>query len=147
MILGSFDADGTPYVEGNLVIASLGIDEEISFLVDTGSDSTCLMPTDGTRLGIDYNTLTGPQANTYGSGGNSKPHKYRSLISFTEENKRQRTYSIDLFIYPQDPDLDILDSLLGRDVLNRWRMRYQLNNGRLEFTVVSADFTRRIRRD
>ena len=147
MILGSFDAEGTPYVEGTLVIASLGINEEISLLVDTGSDSTCLMPTDGTRLGIDYNALTGPKANTSGSGGSSQPHKYRSLISFTEENMRQRTYAIDLLIYPQDPDLDILDSLLGRDVLNRWRMRYQPDNGRLEFTVVSADFTRRKRRD
>lgn len=142
MIIGSFDSDGAPFVEGVLVIPRLSINKEISFLIDTGSDTTCLMPTDGTRLGIDYGTLTGPQANTYGSGGNSKPHRYRSLLSFTEENARQRTYVIDLLIYPQDPDLDILDSPLGRDILNRWRMRYDPDNHRLSFTVVSADLTR-----
>lgn len=100
------------------------------------------MPSDGARLGIDYSTLTGPRANTYGVGGNSRPHRVRSLISFTEENVRQRVYVINLLIYAQDPDLDILDSLLGRDVLNRWRMRYDPNNDRLTFTVVSADHTR-----
>lgn len=128
-------------MEGLLVIPELSIAQEISFLVDTGSDATCLMPSDGTRLEIDYSALSGPRANSYGAGGKSSPHRYRSLVAFTEQTTRRRVYAVDLLIYPQDPDLDILDSLLGRDVLNRWRMRYDPNNDRLAFTVVSADYT------
>ena len=83
-------------MEGVLVIPELGINVEISFLVDTGSDSTCLFPADGTRIGIDYSALTGPKTKATGSGGNSQPHKYRSLISFTEEDGLQRmTYEPD----------------------------------------------------
>ena len=141
MIIGSFDPDGRPYVEGLLFIPGLSISREISLLVDTGSDTTCLMPSDGTRLGIDYSTLSGPRANSYGAGGKSRPYRYRSVVAFTGHNPRRRAYVVDLLIYPQDPDLDVLDSLLGRDVLNRWRMRYDPNNARLAFTGVSADHT------
>ena len=141
MIIGSFDSNGRPYIEGLLIIPAFSISREVSFLVDTGSDATCLMPTDAVRIGLDYGHLTGPQANTIGVGGGSRPHSIRALTTFTEENGRQRTYSIDLLVYPQDPVLDMLDSLLGRDVLNRWRMRYDPCNPRLSFTVVSADHT------
>ena len=55
MLKGSFDpTSGRPYIEGLLVIPALGVDEVVSFLVDTGSDVTCLMPADGVRFGIDY---------------------------------------------------------------------------------------------
>ena len=128
-------------MEGLLVIPRLVIRREISFLVDTGSDSTCLFPADGARLGIDYSTLSGRRANSIGAGGKSRPYRYRSFVAFTEENARRRSYVIDLLIYPQNPDLDVLDSILGRNVLNRWRMRYDPDKDRLAFTVVTADYT------
>lgn len=99
------------------------------------------MPTDGVRIGLEYGHLTGPQVDSIGVGGESQPRLIRALTTFAEENGRQRTYVIDLLVYPQDPVLDPLDSLLGRDVLNRWRMRYDPHNSRLSFTVVSADHT------
>lgn len=128
-------------MEGLLIIPAFFISREVSFLVDTGSDATCLMPADGVRIGLDYGNLTGQRVNSIGIGGESRPHLIRALTTFTEENGRQRTYVIYLLVYPEDPVLDQLDSLLGRDVLNRWRMRYDPHSPRLSFTVVSADHT------
>ncbi len=68
MIRGSFD-NGSPFIEGLLVIPELNIEGPISFLLDTGADETCIMPTDGHRLGIDYNTLTGEQVSIVGVSG------------------------------------------------------------------------------
>lgn len=58
MLKGRFgDTTGAPYIEGRLLIPRLKIDGYVSFLVDTGSDSTVLMQTDGARLGLNYSKL------------------------------------------------------------------------------------------
>lgn len=142
MIVGSFDPDdGRPFAEGLLFIPKLKVVEPISFLVDTGSDGTCLMPTDGVRIGIDYSLLVGRKIYSHGIGGRAATNVYRSLVVFSEDNGLLRTYRIDLLIYPRRPQLMDFDSLLGRDILDRWRMYYDPAARRLEFEVVSADRT------
>ena len=142
MIIGTFDpVSGRPFVEGLLLIPELDVNGPVSFLVDTGSDSTCLMPADGVRLGIDYNNLSGSQVESYGVGGRATTYVFRALVVFVEDNALLRAYVIDLLIYPQRPQLESLDSLLGRDIINRWYMAYDHSSQQLEFTVRSADRT------
>ena len=65
-----------------------------------------------------------------------------AAVLFTDPGRAAYIYKIDLAIAdPSTPDIDDLPSLLGRDVLDNWRMVYvPLKNG-LTFTVLSADLT------
>lgn len=139
MLHGRFgDTSGRPYLEGLLILTRLNIRSEISFLVDTGSDVTLLNPLDGFRMGVDYSRLTG-HADTGGIGGGMKCFLEPALVVFREAD-RLVTYNIDYFhiSHPEDVD-DTLNSILGRDVLDRLRMVYNPSADQLTFTVKSAD--------
>ena len=59
MLSGRFGGTtGRPYIEAFLSIPSMGINGAVSFLIDTGADSTVLMQADATRLQLDYSQLT-----------------------------------------------------------------------------------------
>ena len=58
MLQGRFgDTSGRPYLEGRFYIPRLGVQGNISFLVDTGADSTTLLPADANKLNIDHSEL------------------------------------------------------------------------------------------
>ena len=63
-----------------------------------------------------------------------------SLV-FSEPRTNVYVYSLDIDVLQPEPVNDNMPSLLGRDVLNRWRMSYNATNGRLFFKVLSADLT------
>lgn len=50
-------------------------------------------------------------------------------------------YALDIEIAPPSPDALALPSLLGRDILDRWRMVYGPSYGILEFEVRTAHLT------
>jgi hypothetical protein len=50
-------------------------------------------------------------------------------------------YSIYIGILEQDPELDPLPSLLGRDVLNKWRMDYDPAHENLCFRPSGSDLS------
>ncbi len=139
MLHGRFgDTSGRPYLEGLLILTRLNIRSEISFLVDTGSDVTLLNPLDGYLMGVDYSKLTG-HADTGGIGGDMECFLEPALVVFGEAD-RLVTYNIDYFhiSHPEGVD-DTLNSILGRDVLDRLRMVYNPSADQLTFTVKSAD--------
>ena len=147
MILGTIDPDtGRPYVQGRLLLPRLRIDGRVDFLVDTGADCTVLHPGDVLLLQVDYAQLKG-DVPIQGAGGIVRNCAERGLLVFAEENRRLlRAYSVDLMIPPPSLDNLRLPSLLGRDVLDRWEMRFSRSRGLLRFTVVSADSTIQARR-
>jgi hypothetical protein len=141
MLTGRFgDTTGRPYIEGRLILPRLEIRGDISFCVDTGADRSLLHPGDGERMGIDYTKLTG-ETESVGVGGIRHSFVEPALLVFSEPKRFLYVYIIDLAISP--PSLDIMDlpSLLGRDILDRWRMIYHPAKKRLTFDVVSADVT------
>lgn len=140
MIKGSFE-DGSPFIEGLLVIPRLHIQGPISFLLDTGADESCLMPTDGLRLGIDYGSLTGRKVSISGVSGDIECTKCSVFVFFTEDNGKVRIYRIQIDIMPDVPKLHPMHSLLGQDILSRWRTVHDPTRGRLQATVISADRT------
>ena len=57
MIRGEFGSMGRPVVEGYLRLPRFDIARVITFLVDTGADTTCIHPKDGRLAGIPFDLL------------------------------------------------------------------------------------------
>ena len=139
MLRGRFgDTSGRPYLEGRLILPRLGIDSDISWCVDTGADRTLLMPGDGERMAIDYARLM-RETESVGVGGISRDYLEDAWLVFSDPGHCLYAYALDLEISP--PSIEIMDlpSLLGRDILHRWRMSYSFVRKRLAFDVLSAD--------
>ena len=139
MLRGRFgDTSGRPYLEGRLILPNLNIRGDISFLVDTGSDVTRLHPNDGQRLNIDYAQLSG-DAESIGTSGVSHDFIETAIVVFSEPNLFLYSYYITLRISSYDIELMDLPSILGRDILDRWRMAYNPSKSHLAFKVITAD--------
>jgi len=141
MLRGRFgDTSGRPYIEGRLILPNLNIRGDISFLVDTGSDVSRLHPNDGIRLKIDYGQLSG-DAESIGTSGVSHDFIESAVVVFSEPKLFLYVYNIALRIAPIDPEIIDLPSILGRDILDQWRMTYNPQKRRLAFKVILADIT------
>ena len=144
MLVGSFSkTSGRPYLRGRLLIPSLHINAVIRFCVDTGSDTTTLMPRDGNKIGIDYSSLN-KSNQSMGISGAIDSYKERAILAFTDQGPIIHGYDLDLTIIgpdPQKPGINRLPSLLGRDILNRWTMHYSPTTDSLTFKVETADVT------
>ena len=139
MLRGRFgNTSGRPYLEGRLVLPDLRMVTDISFCVDTGADRTVLLPGDGTRMGIDFTKLT-RETESVGVGGLSRNYIESAVLAFSDPGRFLYVYMIDVEISPPSPEIMDIPSLLGRDILNRWRMIYNPTRNRLSFEVLSAD--------
>ena len=139
MILGQFDGLGRPYVRSRLIIPRLRTNRRIRFLVDTGAYSTCMHPGDARVFGIPFGRL-GNRRISHGIGGRSPYFREPAILSFSD-GVLTRLYEIELLKAEPDETNDSLPSLLGRNVINHWRMDYDPADDRLEFAVRHADRT------
>ena len=141
MIIGRFDQRGRPFIRGRLIIPRLQVDSPVDFMVDTGADVTCLHPGDLRPLGIETRFLPeGSAIEASGIGGSGRYFEEITVLQFEDEHQ-MRYYAVNLYIAEPNEDMNSLPSVLGRDVINRWRMMYDPEIGRLEFAVRSADAT------
>lgn len=134
------ETSGRPYVEGRLAIPRLGIRTNISFCIDTGADRTILMPVDSMRLKIDFGLL-GNRVEGVGLGGAAYIFEESAILAFVDAPRAVHVYQFGLKIAADNPKIRGLPSLLGRDILNRWRMNYHPANNVLELDLLSADAT------
>ena len=126
-------------MEGRLVIPQFNIDARISFLVDTGADSSLIAPADAKQMGIDHTKL-GTPFESLGMGGIALSHTVRGSFAFTDPGRFVYIYHLDtLDIAVPDPEIEEMPSLLGREILDRWRMIYDPSRDNLSFIVRSAD--------
>lgn len=139
MLTGRFgNTSGRPYIEGRLVIPRLNARADFSFVVDTGADDTFLMPGDGLTMGLDYSQLLTPAGDSWGAGGPITSFSEQAWVAFSD-GTNLFGYSIKLAILEFRTDMLRIPTLLGRDILHRWRMAYDHSANRLEFEVISAD--------
>ncbi len=89
-------------------------------------------------MGVDF-TLLANQTESIGTAGVSFNFTERASVVFTDPGRVMYVYHIDLEIAEPDPAIIALPSLLGREILDRWRMLYDPPSNRLLFTVRSAD--------
>jgi hypothetical protein len=140
MITGRFgDTSGRPFIEGRIYLPRLGISGDISFLMDTGADTTTLMPDDIMRLAIDFDALEGDFA-CVGVGGAVHCYTERAILAFTDPGKTVYAYELsELCLMNADPQMDGVHSLLGRDILDNWRITYDPQGNKLQAKVVLAN--------
>ena len=79
MIAGGFDARERPILRARLLVPRFGIDDEVSFMVDTGAVSTCLHPFDAELIGFPFDELIAP-FDMVGVGGNSRYYREPALL-------------------------------------------------------------------
>ena len=143
MLIGRFgNTSGRPYLEGRLVIPRLSIRGDISFLVDTGADKTVIMPIDAARLRVNHNRFK-IESEMRGIGGTGINYPEQCLVAFTEAGKKAFVYDLTVLFAKPEKYNKTTPSILGRDIIDRWRMMYEKPKNRLTFTVISADATLR----
>ena len=121
MLKGRYgDTSGRPYLQGHLSMPRLQLWANISFIVDSGADFTTLAPADGLRINLDYSQLQ-PGQIASGIGGKSQMFRENATLAFRDTDGQLHTYEIVLGILEPRKDIMSLPSLLGRDLLNRWR--------------------------
>ena len=129
MIIGYFTPDGRPCVVCRVAVPRLGFMGTVHFLIDTGSDTTILHPYDGRYLRFPFDALANP-SELVSISGTQEYYIENAIVSF-DDGDATRELDIELFIGKPHPMLDDLDSLLGRDVLNRLGMEYDFLRGHL----------------
>lgn len=143
MIRGEFGPAGQPVVEGYLTLPRFGTTRNLTFLVDTGANATCIHPRDGILAATPFGQLGNP-VTSHGVGGPATYYRERAILEFVDGDAREiRSYEVDVLIAKPAADpmhsMNRLPSLLGRDIIDRWRMVYDRTEDVLEFTVRSAD--------
>jgi hypothetical protein len=131
---------------GTVRIPSLGIDKfPVTFLVDTGSDDTVLMPIDIKRICIDHGFThekiedLGKEDESYGSAGKSVDFLFPGHVTFRGEDGVSYSWSVDFRLPRITDDILGLPSLLGRDVMKHWRTTFDPKNKLLEFEIHRYD--------
>lgn len=140
MLTGRFGATTTaPYLEGMLELPRFGVRGPVSFLIDTGADTTTLSPEVIQRLAVDYGLFTEVQTAS-GIGGTEDLFAEAARVFFLDPDRNEIIgYDIQVSILPLSPQYLGYPSLLGRDVVNRWRLECDFANGIVAAEVRSAD--------
>ena len=140
MIVGNF-VGRAPLVAALLQLPTLGVEGEVTFLLDTGTHTSCVLPYDGRRLGVDYSRLAGPLSQTHGLGGSVESVSVPAALVFAEDNGVHRVYEFMVDVMPDTPALQEMPSLLGQDILAHWRLTHSPSEGLLQAEVLSAHDT------
>ena len=98
-----------------------------------------MMPTDGNKMNVDYSALENP-SQTVGVGGVAPVYSESAFLVFSEPSEALYAYELRLSIIPTYAGMEGVPSLLGRDILHRWRMDYYPSRGELFFDVESYDY-------
>ena len=130
MIAGRFTDDGLPFIVCNVFLPRFDLRGRITFLIDTGSDTTILHPGAAADLDCPFDLLDNP-AEFISAGGTLLYYMEPAVLSFNDSDGGTREFEIDISIAKPDPLTDDLASLLGRDVLNQLHMDYDFRRGRL----------------
>lgn len=139
MIAGRFgDTSGRPYIEGRLYLPRFNLSADISFLLDTGADRSILMPGDAKKIALPFDQLTGDNERR-GIGGLVHCFEERVLLVFDEPKVALYVYELTMDIMQADPQMEDVSSIIGRDIIDRWRITYDPQRRKLGIVVRSAD--------
>lgn len=140
MLWGEFAAGtGRPYIRARLWVPRFNLQRIVRFCVDTGTTYTMLMPRDAFAIGIDY-TLLDDVIDVATAGGAASVFLEPVELLFTDaDGPTAYSYRVMLAIAPPSTATAAVPSLLGRDVINRWRIDYHPTAGQLRCDVVTAD--------
>ena len=124
------------------MLPRLGWSGNVSFIFDTGADTSLLMPLDARRMGIDYGLLEN-EVSTLGIGGTSENFIESAYLAFVGDETLYG-YEVELHICKPADELMTIPSLLGRDIIDRWRVTYDKSASELLAEVISSDAQERL---
>ena len=93
----------------------------VFFLIDTGADNTCIHATDSLSLSIDPTKLTNI-TDMGGVGGTAKYGRDVAGLTFLDTNGKTVLEVLELHIGVLGQSPDGAPSLLGRDILSRYKL-------------------------
>lgn len=139
MIRGRFgNTSGAPYLEAHIFLPRLKLRGLVSFLVDTGADGTVLMPTDAKKLGVKFKSLRNPTVSE-GVGGEAKGFNEKAILAFSDA-QYVYSYSLDVEFSEPTKHNQRFPSLLGRDILDNWRIVLERSRRTATFNPRAWDF-------
>lgn len=119
------------------MLPRLGRSGNVSFIFDTGADTSLLMPLDAQRMGIEYKLFEN-EVSTLGIGGESQNFVEPAYLAFVGHDALYG-YEIEIHICKPAEKLLNIPSLLGRDIIDRWRVTYNKSASELVAEAVSWD--------
>ena len=138
-LFGAFrEPGGGPFVTGTVTVHATGVAWEVDFFLDTGADVSVLMSDDARELGLDVPALPRSAVVASGVGGEVGLRTVAATLTFSDA-ERSYLYRMDLPVIEPGPYTEGVPSLLGRDILNRWLLRYEAPRDILEAEVDTAD--------
>ena len=141
MLIGRFGSTtARPYVEGCVIINIGGTNyvADVSFLIDTGADSTMVGPSDFARFGIPPGVMPPFASRCGGIGGGCRFCTVGAATAFVDR-RQMYVYAGPIGIPDPSHVPAQMPSILGRDILHRWRVEYNYSKRRLRFEVITAD--------
>jgi hypothetical protein len=130
-----------PMIEAHVAIPAIKAGGFVQFLIDTGADCTTITPADGKRLRINYSLLT-DEDHSMGYTGSTVDLICKGVVTFAEIGVKDYEFDVDLHVTkpdPKTPELLLLPSLLGRDILNRWQITFDPKALSITAAVLSFD--------
>ena len=106
-------------------------------MFDTGADTSLLMPLDARRIGINYTDLMESEQ-SQGIGRISIKFIEPAFLAFAGDPELYG-YENELRICNPVDEILAIPSLLGRDIIDRWRVTYDKPELRLVADVVTVD--------
>jgi len=137
LIRGFFRGDAG-YINVHIISSSVGIDETVEFLIDTGASRTTLLDKDAIFLDLNYDDLKKHSQNVSGIGGSVETFIIEdSTLLLGPEEMHVPIFVLrhDLENLNKEERIKILrmPSLLGRDVINRFKLIFDLEQDEIIF--------------
>ena len=134
-----------PYLQAHVHLPRLSLGASVDFLIDTGSDDTCLHPTDNAMLRIDHSVLdAGTRERSSGIGGSLWYYQEDAVLTFRSRNREVYYWECRISIcqeigtHDAESFLQGMPSLLGRDFLNLCVMQANCSEGQFALDPVNV---------
>ena len=140
MIEGNIGNGGIGVITAFLLSQKHNIQSPIRFYVDTGASQTLICDSDAKRIGIDYNKLPRSPTPVCGIGGDVCAYDLDNCMLVFKFGTRLQIENVDsILILRHESDSEkerakimVLPSLLGLDILKRYRLSFCNYSVRLE---------------
>lgn len=117
------------YITAVLAIPSLKITQKVEFLIDTGATKTTILDKDAISAGIPYNRLIRHRHPLLGLGGLVATYiaKNAEIYFRVDDDSEHKEFLSELLVVKHakvDHNIMRIPSVLGRDILNKYRLTY-----------------------
>jgi len=134
--------EGAPeaaYVYAVLDSKPLHIYASIEFMLDTGAVKTIVSDRDANKLGVDYKMLEKLDCGMLGIGGTVDTYVLKDAkLIFNSADNKAHTEQLDSLCFLKHSEMNEkivrIPSVLGRDILNKYLLKYDKRQGKVYLT-------------